>query len=168
VQFYDQFYRPGGAILGVTGDIDTKQLKAKLEIALTDWKVTGQVSELPKTQFQPKTVPHIYLIDRPGSAQSMLQFGSLGVKQNDPDFFALTVANRVLGGGSSGRLFQNIRERKGYTYGAYSSLSAGKWPGIWGANASVRTEVTEPAIGEFFNEFKRLQNEPVPADELAL
>lgn len=168
VQFYDQFYRPGGGILGVTGDVDSKQLKAKLEVALADWKNAGQVAELPKADFQPKKVAHIYLIDRPGSAQSVLQFGSLGVKQNDPDFIALTVANRVLGGGSSGRLFQNIRERKGYTYGAYSSLSAGKWPGIWGANASVRTEVTEPAVGEFFVEFNRLQNEPVPADELAL
>jgi len=168
VQFYDQFYRPGGAILGVTGDVDTKQLKTKLELALADWKAGTQIAELPKAEFQPKSVAHIYLIDRPGSAQSVLQFGSLGVKQNDPDFIALTVANRVLGGGSAGRLFQNIRERKGYTYGAYSSLSAGKWPGIWGANASVRTEVTEPAIGEFFFEFKRLQNEPVPAEELAL
>jgi predicted Zn-dependent peptidase len=168
VQFYQQYYRPGGAILGVTGDIDAKQLKAKLEAALANWKVAEALAELPKADFQPKQVAHIYLIDRPGSAQSVVQFGSLGVKQNDPDFIALTVANRVLGGGSSGRLFQNIREKKGYTYGAYSTLSAGKWPGIWGANASVRTEVTEPAVGEFFNEFKRLQNEPVPEKELAL
>jgi len=98
----------------------------------------------------------------------VIQFGTLAVKQTDPDYLPLTVANRILGGGSAGRLFQNIREKKGYTYGAYSSLSGGKWPGIWGANASVRTEVTGPAVGEFFYEFKRLQNEPVPADELAL
>jgi predicted Zn-dependent peptidase len=139
-----------------------------LEAELADWKPNTDVTELPKAEFQAKKTAHIYLIDRPGSTQSVLQFGSLGVKQNDPDFIALTVANRVLGGGSSGRLFQNIREKKGYTYGAYSTLTAGKWPGIWGANASVRTEVTEPAVGEFFNEFKRLQSEPVPADELAL
>ena len=168
VQFYGQFYRPSGAILGVTGDVDSKLLKAKLEAALGSWTASGPVTELPNADFQPKSAAHIYFIDRPGSAQSVLQFGSLGVKQNDPDFIALTVANRVLGGGSSGRLFQNIRERKGYTYGAYSTLSAGKWPGIWGANASVRTEVTEPAVGEFFFEFKRLQSEPVPAEELAL
>jgi len=168
VQFHEQYYRPDGGILGVTGDVDTKKLKAKLEAVLADWKTANKAAELPRADIQPKKVAHIYLIDRPGSAQSVLQFGSLGVKQNDPDYIALTVANRVLGGGSSGRLFQNIREKKGYTYGAYSTLSAGRWPGIWGANASVRTEVTEPAIGEFFFEFKRLQNEPVPAEELAL
>ena len=106
------------------------------------------------------------MIDRPGSAQTVLQFGTLAVSQTDPDFIALTVANRILGGGSSGRLFQNIRERKGYTYGAYSTLAAGRFPAIWGANASVRTEVTEPATGEFFFEFKRLQDQLVSEDEL--
>ncbi|MCW3055115.1 MAG: Peptidase inactive domain protein, partial [Chthonomonadales bacterium] len=104
--------------------------------------------------------------DRPGSAQTVLQFGNLSVRQNDPDYIALTVANRILGGGSSGRLFQNIREQKGYTYGAYSNLSAGQWPGLWGASASVRTPVTEPATREFFREFDRLQDEPVAASDL--
>src|SRR6185369_2464671 len=69
---------------------------------------------------------------------TVLQFGNLSVKQNDPDYIPLVVANRILGGGSACRLFQNIREQKGYTYGAYSSLSASRWPGIWGASASVR------------------------------
>ena len=87
-------------------------------------------------------------------------------RRTDPDYIPLVVANRILGGGSSGRLFQNIREQKGYTYGAYSSLSAPRWPGIWGASASVRTPVTEPAAAEFFKEFARLQDEPVPDEEL--
>lgn len=165
--FHDMYYQPKGVILGVTGDVNLRTLKSKLETALAGWKPTGAATALPSANFVPRTKPHIYLIDRPGSAQTVLQFGVLGITANDPDFIPLTIANRILGGGSSGRLFQNIREKKGYTYGAYSTLTSSRWPGIWGANASVRTEVTEPAVGEFFSEFKRLQNEPVSDDELA-
>jgi predicted Zn-dependent peptidase len=164
--FYAANYFPDGAILGVTGDVSTGTLKAKLESAFGDWKMRGSAATLPQADFQSKKQAHIYLVDRPGSAQSVLQFGSLAVKQTDPDYISLVVANRILGGGSSGRLFQNIREKKGYTYGAYSTIGGTKWPAIWGANASVRTAVTEPAIGEFFKEFARLQNEPVPEAEL--
>jgi zinc protease len=165
-RFHDAFYRPNGAILGVSGDVEMKSLKAKLEAALGGWKPTAVTLALPKAVFTPKEKTQIYLIDRPGSAQTVLQFGNLSVRQNDPDYVALTVANRILGGGSSGRLFQNIREQKGYTYGAYSTLSAGQWPGLWGASASVRTPVTEPATREFFREFDRLQDEPVAPSDL--
>ncbi len=166
VKFHDEFYIPNGALLGVTGDVNVRDLQAKLETAFADWKPGSAARELPKAEFAAKQKSHIFLIDRPGSAQTTIQFGALAVSQTDPDFIALTVANRILGGGSSGRLFQNIRERKGYTYGAYSTLAAGRWPAIWGANANVRTEVTEPATGEFFFEFKRLQDQLVTDDEL--
>jgi len=164
--FHDAFYIPNGAILGITGDVDTKSLHKKLEAALADWKPGRETATLPKAVFTPHEKTQIYLIDRPGSAQTVLQFGNLSVRQNDPDYIALTVANRILGGGSSGRLFQNIREQKGYTYGAYSNLSAGQWPGLWGASASVRTPVTEPATREFFREFDRLQDELVAPNDL--
>lgn len=164
--FHDAFYRPNGAVLGVSGDVDIKSLHKKLEAALADWKPGPQTATLPKAVFTPHEKTQIYLVDRPGSAQTVLQFGNLSVRQNDPDYIPLVVANRILGGGSSGRLFQNIREQKGYTYGAYSTLSAGQWPGLWGASASVRTPVTEPATREFFREFDRLQNETVAPSDL--
>lgn len=164
--FHAAYYKPNGAIMGVTGDVDMKTLKQKLELALNEWKPSGQTTELPQAEFKPKEKTRIFLIDRPGSAQTVLQFGNLSVKRSDPDYIPLVVANRILGGGSAGRLFQNIREKKGYTYGAYSSLNAGQWPGTWGASASVRTPVTEPATREFFNEFNRLQEEPVSTSEL--
>jgi len=164
--FHAAYYRPNGAILGVTGDVEVKSLRTKLEAAFSGWKPGAETAALPKAVFTPKEKTQIYLIDRPGSAQTVLQFGSLSVRQNDPDYIALTVANRILGGGSSGRLFQNIREQKGYTYGAYSTLSAGQWPGLWGASASVRTLVTEPATREFFREFARLQDDPVAPSDL--
>ena len=164
--FHAAYYRPNGALMGVSGDVDINHLKRSLESALSVWKPGTQQVVLPAAEFKPQENTKIYLIDRPGSAQTVLSFGNLSLRQSDPDYIPLVVANRILGGGSSGRLFQNIREQKGYTYGAYSSLSAGRWPGIWGANASVRTPVTEPAVREFFKEFDRLQEEMVPAVEL--
>lgn len=164
--FHLAFYRPNGAVMGVSGDVDVNALKTKLESALTGWKPGPQTAELPAATFKSRESTKIYLVDRPGSAQTVLQFGNLAVRRNDSDYIALVVANRILGGGSSGRLFQNIREQKGYTYGAYSSLGASRWPGIWGASASVRTLVTEPAVREFFKEFDRLQDEPVKAEDM--
>ena len=166
--FHSAYYRPNGALLGVSGDVEINHLKKSLEATLGEWKPGSQSVELPTAAFKPLETTRIYLIDRPSSAQTVLQFGNLSVKQSDPDYIPLVVANRILGGGSSGRLFQNIREQKGYTYGAYSNLSAGRWPGIWGASASVRTPVTEPAVKEFFHEFDRLQEVPVSAEELEL
>ena len=166
VTFHDAFYKPNGALMGVTGDVDTNALKTKLESALSSWNPAGQTAEVPTATFKPQEATKVYLVDRPGSAQTVLQFGNLAVRRDDPDYIPLVVANRILGGGSSGRLFQNIREQKGYTYGAYSSLSASRWPGIWGASASVRTPVTEPAVREFFHEFDRLQDERVSPEEL--
>ena len=167
VAYHDSHYVPNGATIGVTGDVNIKALKAKLGEALAEWKPAVKGSELPAADFKPRDTTKVWLIDRPGSAQTVLQFGNLGVKMGAPDYLALVVANRILGGGSSGRLFQNIRERKGYTYGAYSTLAAGKWPGTWSAAASVRTPVTEPAAAEFFNEFNRLQDEKVTEEELS-
>ncbi len=164
--FHEAWYRPNGALMGVTGDIDVNGLKLKLEAAFGGWKPGAHTAEIPKAEFKPKEATRIYLVDRPGSAQTVLQFGNLSVRRSDADYIPLVVANRILGGGSSGRLFQNIREQKGYTYGAYSSLGAGQWPGIWGASASVRTPVTEPAVREFIHEFERLQDEPVSGNDL--
>jgi predicted Zn-dependent peptidase len=166
IAFHEAYYRPNGALIGVTGDVNPGALKSKLESALAAWKPADHAAEIPEATFKPRESTEIYLVDRPGSAQTVLQFGNLAVRRNDPDYIPLVVANRILGGGSSARLFQNIREQKGYTYGAYSSLSANRWPGIWGASASVRTPVTEPAVGEFFKEFNRLQDEPVSAEEM--
>jgi len=108
----------------------------------------------------------IYLIDRPGSVQTVLQLGTLGIERTSPDYFAVLLADRVLGGGPSGRLFLNLREDKGYTYGAYSGFASSKYRGTWNASSEVRTEVTEGAMKEFKYEFERIGTEKVSADEL--
>lgn len=166
VAFHDKFYQPNGAILAISGDVNANAIVSKITKAFADWKSGSTPPALPPADFKPKEATRIYLVDRPNSAQTVLLFGNIAISRTSPDYIPLVVANRILGGGSSGRLFQNLREDKGYTYGAYSSLSTPKWAGTWGASASVRTPVTEAAVGEFFKEFARLQNEPVTADEL--
>lgn len=165
--FHDRFYKPNGAIIGVSGDVSAKEIESRFEKALAEWKPGSEPAAMPPANFTPKESSRIYLVDRPGSAQTVVEFGALSISRSDPDYIAVVVANRILGGGSSGRLFQNIREDKGYTYGAYSTFNPPKWQGLWSASASVRTPVTEPAVKEFLAEFARLRDQAVPAAELA-
>ena len=165
--FYEGFYHPNGAVLGITGDVKAKDVIAYFTRALGEWKPGEKEPTLPTGDVTAKDTTHIYLIDRPASTQTYLLFANVGVSRTDPDYIPLVVANHILGGGASARLFQNLREDKGYTYGAYSSLTAPRWPGMWQATASVRTPVTEGAVKEFFHEFKRIQDKPVTSDELA-
>ena len=160
-RFHQTHYRPNNAMLAVVGDVTMKELLPKLERALGDWKP----GEVPKTTIPAATAhykePRIYLIDRPGSVQTLLQLGNIGIERTDPDYFALLVMNRILGGGGTARLQRNLREDKGYTYGAGSAFGGAKFRGVFAANSSVRTEVTEGAMREFLNEFKRIRDEKV-------
>jgi predicted Zn-dependent peptidase len=167
--FWRERWRPNGALIAVSGDVDARKIVARLETALADWKPGKDAPPLPAAaNIAPKNETRVFFVDRPGSQQTVLRFANVGVTRRDPDYFALVVANRILGGGSSARLFANLREDKGYTYGAYSAFSApAERPGVWGAYASVRTPVTGPAAREFLKEFTRIQDEPVGADELA-
>ena len=108
----------------------------------------------------------IYLINRPGSVQTVFKIGSLGIERTDPDYAAMAVMNRILGGGGSSRLFLNIREDKSYAYSVGSGFSASKYRGTFVANAPVRTDATEGALREFMNEFKRIRDEKVSPTEL--
>jgi predicted Zn-dependent peptidase len=92
--------------------------------------------------------------------------GNIAIDRRDPDHFVMVALNQVLGGGGAGRLFKNLREEKGYTYGAYSSFSATKFPGPWDAYAEVRTEVTDGALTEFIKELQRLRDQPISDQEL--
>lgn len=158
-------YVPQNAILGVAGDIRAEELKPKLETWLAGWKRTDLADPVPPDPA-PATRKQIHLVDRPNSEQTVLWLGNIAIKRTDPDYPAMVVLNRVVGGGAAARLFLNLREEKGYTYGAYSTLQAQRYAGPWRAWASVRTEVTEGAMTEFLNEIRRIREEPVPADEL--
>jgi predicted Zn-dependent peptidase len=164
-EFHAKYYRPNNAIFAITGDITMKEIMPKLEKAFGDW----QKGDVPATTIPPAPAQadaKIFLIDRPGSVQTVLQLGTLGIERTSPDYFAVLLADRVLGGGPSGRLFLNLREDKGYTYGAYSGFGGSKFRGTWVSSSEVRTDVTEGAMKEFMYELNRLRNEKVPADEL--
>lgn len=164
-EFHAKYYRPNNAILAIVGDVTMKEILPKLEKAFGDWAK----GEVPATTIPPAPTQgeaRIYLIDRPGSVQTVLQLGTLGIERTSPDYFAVLLADRVLGGGPSGRLFLNLREAKGYTYGAYSGFGGSKFRGTWISSSEVRTDVTEGAMKEFMYELNRLRDEKVGAEEL--
>ncbi|MCU1290499.1 MAG: hypothetical protein JWN60_2728 [Acidobacteria bacterium] len=163
--FHAQNYLPNNAILAVVGDVTLKDLLPKLEREFGDWKagkaVSTTLAAVPK-----QGASKIYLIDRPGSVQTVLQLGTLGIERTSPDYFGMLVMNRIFGGGPSARLFMNLREDKGYTYGAYSSFGGSKFPGTVLASSEVRTDVTEGAMKEFMYEINRIRDEKASAEEL--
>ncbi|HEY2962782.1 MAG TPA: pitrilysin family protein [Pyrinomonadaceae bacterium] len=164
-EFHAKYYRPNNAILAIVGDVTMKEVMPKIEKAFGDW----QKGDVPAAAIPPAPAQgesRIYLIDRPGSVQTVLQLGTLGIERTSADYFGVLLADRVLGGGPSGRLFLNLREDKGYTYGAYSNFGGSKFRGTWISSAEVRTDVTEGAMKEFLNELNRLRDQPVQADEL--
>ncbi len=163
--FHSTYYRPNNAILAIVGDVTMKEIMPKLEKTFGDWE-KGDVPAITIPPAPAQAESRIYLINRPGSVQTVLTLGTLGIERTSPDYFAVLLADRVLGGGPSGRLFLNLREDKGYTYGAYSNFGGSKFRGTWTSSSEVRTEVTEGAMKEFMYELNRLRTEPVPAEEL--
>jgi len=165
IAFYKANYRPGNSILGVSGDVRTASLTQVLDKALAGWE-SGSAPEPKVAALQPIPEKKIYLVDRPNSVQTLLILTNRAISRTSPDYIPVQVMNRILGGGPAGRLFRNIREDKGYTYGASSGFTAQKYLAYFGASSSVRTEVTEPALQEFLNEFRDIRDKPVPAEEL--
>ena len=163
--FHSSYYRPNNAVLAIVGDVTLKDVLPKIEKAFGDWqKADVPATTIPSAPSQAGS--RIFLIDRPGSVQTVLQLGTLGIERTNPDYFSLLLADRILGGGPAARLFLNLREDKGYTYGAYSNFSGSKFRGTWISSSEVRTDVTEGAMKEFMYELKRLRDEKVTAEEL--
>jgi zinc protease len=164
-RFHDQHYRPGNALLGVTGDFRAEDMRVLIEKSFGAWTGTAEpLLAIPRSQSP--DVPKITLVDRPGSVQTYLIGGDRAIRRTDPDYYGLEVMNEILGGGPQARLFIDLREEHGYTYGAYSRFNAEVYPGDWSASASVRTPVTDGSMTQFLYEFKRINTEPVPKSEL--
>lgn len=164
-KWHDERYVPQNAVLGVVGDVNPTQFLAKLKESLGAWKKTELKPE-ETAKPAPTAEARVVLVNRPNSVQTNLLMGNVAIDRRSSDYAAFVVMNEVLGAGSTARLFNNLREDKGYTYGAYSSFTAGTYPGPWRANSEVRTEVTEGAMREFFNEFKRIRDDKAPSAEL--
>jgi zinc protease len=163
--FHAARYRPNNAFLIAHGDIGLKELVAKLEHRFGDWAKADLTKTTPPPPKGPKKA-RVLLVDRPGSVQTSLWLGSLGIERGSDDYFAVLVMNHILGGGPASRLFMNLREDKGLTYGVYSSFTGTTFPGVVVASTDVRTAVTEDAMRELDLELQRIANEPVSEREL--
>jgi|CXWL01.1.fsa_nt_gi zinc protease len=162
---YGMRLRPENALLVVTGRIDEAQAFELAEKAFADWKVEGKAA--PHVAAAPdKATPAFVHLDRAGSVQSSVRLGRPAIAATDPDYVALRLTSTLLGGGFSSRLMQNLREDKGYTYGAGVGLRAQADGGALIASADVRNDVTGASVGEFMKEYKRIGTEPVSAAEL--
>jgi len=164
--FYQSYYRPNNAALIVVGDVDTKTLVPKLEKAFANWK-PGNVKTVEVTDAPQMEKSAIYIVDKPGAAQSVISIGQVGVPRNNTDYFPLLVMNSILGGQFSSRINMNLRGDKGYTYGARSNFLFWRGAGPFKVSADVQTAVTKEAIVEFMKELRGIRGEiPVTAKEL--
>ena len=166
VNFHRSMFLPNNAVLVAAGDIHPDALLKRIEALFGDW----QPGELPKDAFPDppvRTSRSVYLVDRPGSAQSNIVIANIGITRTSQDYFPMLLMHTVLGANASSRLFMNLREEKGYTYGAYSSLDARRSAGTFRVSAEVRSVVTGDSLKEFFYELQRIRNTPISVGEMA-
>ena len=167
--YFNTYFRPNVSYLVIVGDITIADAKPLVEKYFASWEkadVPGHEYSTPQKPSQTE----VHFVNKPGSVQSIVTVTNpINLKLGDEDEIAAKVMNSILGGGVfSGRLMQNLREDKAYTYGARSSLSAGKNFGTFSAGASVRNIVTDSSVTEFMYELRRLVTEKVTEDELSL
>jgi zinc protease len=164
--YHKAHYQPNHSVMVVVGDFDKTKMRELIASKFGDQWKASDVPVAAQPEMPKQSGRRIYLVDRPGSVQTSIKVGNVGVKRSDPDYFAMVVMNQILGGAAHARLFLNIREAKGYTYGAYSRMAARKQPGTFFAGANVRTEVTNPSLQEFLYELDRMRTTKVTDAEL--
>ena len=162
---YRKYYAPDNAYIVVVGDVKFNTAKKLIENAFAGWKKSGtQFTPMEPAMNVAKT--EINVVDVPTAVQSVVSVSNIhNLKMNDPQYFPAMIANYILGGGGESRLFMNLREKNGFTYGAYSSLTASKYSPEFSAQSSVRNEVTDKAVQEFMNEIKGIST--ISPQELA-
>lgn len=167
--YYDTYFRPNNAYLIIVGDIDPAAAKLQAEKYFASWKK----AEIPQKSYVVPTAPKqaaVAFANKDGAVQSVINVTyPVDLKIGSADELAVNVMNNILGGGIfSGRLMQNLREKKAYTYGARSSMSSDKLVGNFKAFASVRNAVTDSSVQEFLYEMNRIRTEAVTANDLQL
>jgi zinc protease len=164
--FWARHFVPNNAALIVSGQITPEDLRPLVEEAFGGW-TRGDLAET--AAGNPITTnARLVLVDRPGAPQTQLRVASIGVPRSTPDYEALLVMNEALGGLFSSRINLNLREQKGYSYGARSQFTFFRLPGPFIVSSGVRTDVTAPAVTEIFREIDRIRTEPMTGEELTL
>ena len=165
VKFHRTQFVPNNAVFIVVGDVKYEQIVQRLESLFSTWERGADlVTNFPVPPVRTKRTA--YVVDRRGSAQSNIVVANSGILRTSPDYFPMLLMHTVLGANASSRLFMNLREEKGYTYGAYTNLDARRTAGTFRATAEVRTPVTGDSLKEFFYELDRIRNELVSEKEI--
>lgn len=167
-RFYEGSMRPDRASVFVVGDVNEAQVRTLITQHFGGWRATGTAAPLPAP---PAVAPHpattrVWFVDKPEAAQSVIMIGWPGVERTSPDFAPLAVLNTLLGGSFTSRLNMNLRETKGYSYGAGSSFTFRVVPGPFAVSTSVRTNVTDSSLIEIFKELRGVRDQVVSQDEL--
>jgi zinc protease len=168
VNFYNTYYKPGNALIVIAGDVNPNEVVAKFEQHFAAWK--GASPARPKFAAAPAAAGQreIVLVNKPGAVQAAFRIGHTIAPAPHADWPALVVAQQILGGGSKGWLFDILREKKGYTYGAYAGSAQRVDPGHFQMQGDVRNEVADSALQIFLDLHAKMKNEPVPAADLEL
>ncbi|TXK51982.1 insulinase family protein [Pontibacter qinzhouensis] len=165
--YYSSYFKPNIAYLAVVGDVKAKEVKKLLnKSAFKNWQ-KGEVKQLSYPLPQKPAQTEVVIVDRPSAVQTSLALANpADLKPGSPESIPTQLMNNILGGSSTARLFMNLREKHGYTYGAYSSVSSDKLLGYFAASGNVRNAVTDSAVVEFKNELSRIRSEQVSEQEL--
>ena len=165
VAWHKRMYVPANTTILYVGDISFDKAVALTTKLFGSWTGEAPSLTIPANSFQTATGTRVILVDRPASVQSQIYVGVPGIATTDDDFFKMTVLNRILGGGFTSRINTNLRERRGFTYGANTNLATLQNAGTFQAVSSVRTSATDSALAEVMNEYRRIVSEEVPAAE---
>lgn len=165
--YYNTYFKPNVSYLAIVGDIKSRKAKKMVEKYFADWAK----GDVPKHEYEmpaERNEPLIAVVDRETAVQSVIKVGNtIDLKPGTADVIPMSIMNQILGGGSQGRLFQNLREDKAYTYGAYSGYGTDELISSFRAEANVRNDVTDSALVEFLSEFKKMAQNEVSDEELS-
>jgi zinc protease len=167
-KFWSDHYAPANASLVLAGDIDEAEARKLGEQYFGSWSATGATASAALPPMPPPPTRKVVIVDKPGAPQTaLLTFGE-GIPRSTPEYAAVDVMNSVLGGLFSSRINMNLREKHGYTYGAFSQFGFYRDGGVFYSGAQVRTDVTAPAAKELFSELNRMRTDPPTPAELKL
>lgn len=165
IEHQTRTFIPNNAVFVIVGDVDKDELMKEIEDVFGAWE-SGAVEDFAFDSMPKRDGRTLTIVDRKGSAQSNIVLANAAIERNHEDYFRALVMNQILGAGASSRIFMNLREEKGYTYGAYSKFDSRRLAGAFEATAEVRTAVTGDSLKEFFYELNRIRNEKVSDEEL--
>jgi predicted Zn-dependent peptidase len=165
LKFHKTYFVPNNSLLAVVGDITSDEIMPRIQEAFGNWEERPRPVESigPPVDLEENS---IYVVDKSGAVQSALRVGHVGIARKCEDFVSVVVLNTVLGGYFNSRMNANLRESKGYTYGAHTTFDVRRFRGPFIASADVRNEVTDSAITEMLYELDRIRKDPVTAEEL--